>query len=113
TLVPDDAWFNVLHLSGPRIHFGLVSALRSHAVSWSVHEPGNPSLAEGRGRAGRAVMGGIDQVHTLVEGTPEEVLEETRAAVSSTDGVGLLLAPGCSVPPEAPEENLRAITLRN
>jgi len=111
--IPNDAWFNVLHLCGPRIHFGLVSALRSHAVSWSVHEPGNPSLAEGRSRSGRAVMGGIDQIHTLVEGTPEAVLEETRAAVSSTDGVGLLLAPGCSVPPEAPKENLRAVTLRN
>jgi uroporphyrinogen decarboxylase len=111
--VPGDAWFNVLHLCGPRINFGLVPALRSHAVSWSVHEPGNPSLAAGRAQTGRAVMGGIDQVRTLVEGTPEAVLEETSAAVSSTDGVGLLLAPGCSVPPEAPEANLRAVTLQS
>jgi uroporphyrinogen decarboxylase len=109
--VPREAWFNVLHLCGPRIHFELASPLSSHAVSWSVHEPGNPSLAEGRGLAARAVMGGIDQAHTLVDGTPEAVREEAGAAVSSTDGVGLLLAPGCSVPPEAPEANLRAVTL--
>ncbi|MEW6059082.1 MAG: uroporphyrinogen decarboxylase family protein [Actinomycetota bacterium] len=111
--VPGGAWFNVLHLCGPRIHFELASALRSHALSWSVHEPGNPSLAEGRDRTGRAAMGGIDQARTLVEGTPEDVLKEVRAAISSTGGRGLLLAPGCSVPPGAPEENLRALTRRS
>jgi uroporphyrinogen decarboxylase len=109
---PANAWFNVLHLCGPRINFELASSLSSHAVSWSVHEPGNPSLAEGRDLAGRAVMGGIDQARTLVDGTPEAVSGEVRAAVSSTEGVGLLVAPGCSVPPEAPQENLQAVTSR-
>jgi uroporphyrinogen decarboxylase len=106
--VPEGGWFNVLHLCGPRQHFELASMLDAHAVSWSVHEPGNPSLAEGRARSGRAVMGGID-LDTLVRGTPQDVLEQGRGAVSSTDGTGFLLAPGCSVPPEAPEENLRAV----
>jgi len=106
--VPGDAWFNVLHLCGPRQRFALASELETHAVSWSIHEPGNPSLTEGRAASGRAVMGGIDQAATLTRGTPEEVLEQGRAAVSSTDGAGFLLAPGCSVPPDAPEENLRA-----
>lgn len=108
--LPEDAWFTVVHLCGPRIHFEVASALDTHAVSWSVHEPGNPSLAEGRARSGRAVMGGLDQTGTLVRGSPEAVIGEARAAVSSTDGAGLLLAPGCSVPPEAPEANLRAVT---
>ena len=108
--VPEGAWFNVLHLCGPRLRFELASALDVQAVSWSIHEPGNPSLAEGRARSGRAVMGGLDQARTLVRGSPEEVLEEGRAAVTGTEGVGLLLAPGCSIPPEAPEANLRAIT---
>jgi uroporphyrinogen decarboxylase len=107
--VPGAAWFNVLHLCGPRVHFELASALGVQAVSWSVHEPGNPSLAEGCTRSGRAAMGGLDQAGTLVRGSPEAVLEQARAAVSSTDGTGSLLAPGCSVPPRAPEENLRAI----
>jgi uroporphyrinogen decarboxylase len=108
--LPGEAWFNVLHLCGPRIHFELASALDANAVSWSVHEPGNPSLAEGRARSGRAVMGGLDHTGALVRGAPEEVLAQAREAVSSTQGAGLLLAPGCSVPPEAPEENLRAVT---
>ncbi|HEU4355980.1 MAG TPA: uroporphyrinogen decarboxylase family protein [Actinomycetota bacterium] len=106
--VPAEAWCNVLHLCGPRQHLELASELETHAISWSIHEPGNPSLAEGRARSGRAVMGGVD-LRTLVDGEPEAVRQQARAAVASTEGTGLLLAPGCSVPPSAPEENLRAM----
>ena len=81
-------------------------------TSWSIHEPGNPTLAEGRARTGRAVMGGLDHGGTLVNGTPEAVRAEREAAISGTGGAGLLLAPGCSVPPEAPEANLREVTRR-
>jgi uroporphyrinogen decarboxylase len=108
--VPNEAWFNVLHLCGARLHFEIASELRARAVSWSIHEPGNPSLVEGLERSGRAVMGGLDQTRTLLHGTPEDVAEQARGAVAATGGAGLLLAPGCSVPPEAPEGNLRAVT---
>jgi uroporphyrinogen decarboxylase len=106
--LPSSSWFDVLHLCGPRIHVELATALASRAVSWSVHEPGTPSLAEGRTRIGRAVMGGVDHQGTLVRGTPEAVAEQVRAAIRDTGGAGLILAPGCSVPPDAPVENLRA-----
>ncbi len=53
-------------------------------------------------------MGGVDHEGTLVRGTPEAVGEEVRAAIAGTGGAGLILAPGCSVPPEAPAANLRA-----
>lgn len=110
--LPADAWFDVLHLCGPRIHFDLALELGLPVVSWSIHEPGNPPLADGRARSGRAVMGGIDHTGTMVRGSPTDVLAEATAAVAATGGAGLLLAPGCSVPPEAPDENLRALTSR-
>jgi len=108
--VPDSAWLNVLHLCGPRLSFGLAADLPSHVVSWSVHQPGNPSLAEGRSMAVRPVMGGIDHEGTMVSGSPSEVGAERAAAIADVDGVELIVAPGCSVPPEAPEANLRAVT---
>jgi uroporphyrinogen decarboxylase len=55
-------------------------------------------------------MGGLDHNRTMVEGTPAGVLAERTAAVESTGGRGVLVAPGCSVPPEAPEPNLHAVT---
>jgi uroporphyrinogen decarboxylase len=107
--IPGRAWFDVLHLCGPRQRFELAHRLDLPVVSWSVHEPGNPSLTEGSGLAARAAMGGMDHVSTLVRGTPEEVAAQAREAASSTGGAGVIVAPGCSVPPAAPEENVRAI----
>ncbi|HEY7282825.1 MAG TPA: uroporphyrinogen decarboxylase family protein [Actinomycetota bacterium] len=104
------AWLNVLHLCGPRLSFELADDLPSHVVSWSSHQPGNPALADGRSLAGRAVMGGLDHEGALVRGTPAEVRAERDAAIEAAGGVGLVVAPGCSVPPEAPEENLREVT---
>jgi uroporphyrinogen decarboxylase len=106
---PPTAWFNIAHLCGPRLNFDLAPRLGLQAVSWSVHDPGNPSLAEGRDRSGLAAMGGLGQKTTLVNATPEEVIAEGRSALAGTDGCGVILAPGCSVAVEAPDQNLAAV----
>ena len=107
--LPRSGWFNVLHLCGSNLNFGLSRDLPSQAVSWSVHNQGNPSLAEGREIAGRAVMGGLSQRATLVYGPPAKIKAEARRAVEETGGIGLLLAPGCSVPPRVRDVNLQAM----
>jgi uroporphyrinogen decarboxylase len=107
--MPRSAWFNVLHLCGSNLSFRLARELPSHAVSWSVHNQGNPSLVEGRDIAGRAVMGGLSQRSTLVYGPPPKIEAEARQAIEETGGRGLLLAPGCSVPPRVRESNLEAM----
>jgi len=107
--MPEAAWFNVLHLCGSNLNFTLARDLPTHAVSWSVHNQGNPSLAQGRDMAARAVMGGLSQRATLVYGPPSKVRAEAERAVEETGGRGLLLAPGCSVPPRVRDVNLEAI----
>jgi uroporphyrinogen decarboxylase len=104
-----DAWFNAVHLCGSNLHFGLAPDLPAQALSWSVHNQGNPSLVEGRTRSGRPVMGGLGQRSSLLYGPPTEVEAEARRAVAETGGRGLLLAPGCSVPPRARDVNLAAM----
>jgi len=107
--LPESAWFNVLHLCGSNLNFSLARDLPSHAVSWSIHNQGNPSLSEGRDIARRAVMGGLSQRSALVYGPPPRIEEEVRAAIRETGGRGLLLAPGCSVPPRVRSVNLEAM----
>ena len=97
--LPGQAWFNVLHLCGSNLNFALARDLPAQVVSWSIHNQGNPSLREGRDLAGRAVMGGLSQRSTLVYGP----------AVEDTGGRGLLVAPGCSVPPRVRDANLAAV----
>ena len=107
--LPREAWFNVVHLCGSKLNFGLSRDLPAQVVSWSIHNLGNPSLVEGRTISGRAVMGGLGQRASLLYGPPSEVESEARRAVAETGGRGLLLAPGCSVPPRARDINLAAI----
>jgi uroporphyrinogen decarboxylase len=107
--LPPEAWFNVLHLCGSRLNFDLAKELPVQAVSWSIHNRGNPGLAEGRARSGRAVMGGVGQRTPLARDAAERIAAEVRAAIADTGGEGLLIAPGCSVPPWANEPALRSI----
>jgi uroporphyrinogen decarboxylase len=107
--LPSEAWFNAVHLCGSNLNFGLARDLPAQVVSWSIHNQGNLSLAEGRTISGRAVMGGLGQRASLLYGPPLEVEAEARRAVAETGGRGLLLAPGCSVPPRARDINLAAM----
>lgn len=107
--LPNAAWFNVVHLCGSNLHFGLSRELPAQAISWSVHNQGNPTLAEGRKISGKPVMGGLGQRSTLLYGPPPEIEAEVRRAVGETGGRGLLVAPGCSVPPRARDANLAAM----
>src|SRR5207302_2025412 len=109
--LPGSAWFNVLHLCRGQLHFDIARRLPVQAVSWSVQDAGNPSLAEGRKLSGKAVMGGLGQRTPLHRGTPEEVTKEAREALHETAGTGLLLAPGCAVPPGARQANLVAMMM--
>jgi uroporphyrinogen-III decarboxylase len=54
-------------------------------------------------------MGGISQDGALQAPGPEAVLAEYRAALAETAGRRWLVAPGCSIPPDTPAENLRAV----
>jgi uroporphyrinogen decarboxylase len=107
--LPREGWFNVLHLCGSNLNFGLAGDLPAQAVSWSIHNQGNPSLREGREIAGRAVMGGLSQRVALVYGPASKIEDEVRAAIEDTGGRGLIVAPGCSVPPRVRDANLAAV----
>jgi uroporphyrinogen decarboxylase len=107
--LPAAAWFNVVHFCGSNLNFDLAREMPAQVISWSIHNQGNPSLAEGRKLVDRAVMGGLGQRASLLYGPPLEVEAEARRAVAETGGRGLLLAPGCSVPPRAKDINLAAM----
>jgi len=101
--------FTILHNCGEHIHFDLLAAYPVHAISWDTTAEGNPNLREGMMSSGKAVMGGISEKTTLVNGTPKEVQQEIQAVLDLTGGRHLLLAPGCAVKPEAPSRNVEAV----
>jgi uroporphyrinogen decarboxylase len=99
--------FNVLHVCGAGVLFDEFVDYPVQAVSWALAE-GNPSLADGRRRSGRAVVGGLPAKPQIATLTPEAVAARARAAIGDMDGRGLLLGPDCSINPDTPEALLRA-----
>jgi uroporphyrinogen decarboxylase len=99
----------IVHLCGAELHFDLARESRADAISWATAERGNPSLAEGRELCGLAVVGGVAEVSALVDGSPSDVRRAVRTAIDETGGRGVVVAPGCSVPPAAASANLAAM----
>ena len=95
----EGAWFNMLHLCGPKVNASLVEALRPSCVNWSIHDAGNPGLADMRDGHRIAVAGGLHRDKPIRTGTVEEVRREAAHAIRETSGRGHLLTPGCSVSP--------------
>jgi len=99
--------FNVLHVCGSGVLFDEFVDYPVQAISWAQAE-GNPSLADGRRRSGRAVMGGLPAKPVIATLTPDAVADRARAAVREMDGRALLLGPDCSINPETPDALLQA-----
>jgi len=56
------------------------------------------------------VLGVIDPSGIVARGTPEAVVEAARAELAVlAPGGGLILGPGCALPPETPTENIAAL----
>lgn len=101
--------FTILHNSGDRIYFDLLSSYQVQAIHWPAYFEGNPSLQEGRRRSGKAVMGGINEQHLLKGSSASQIQDEIGTVLEQTGGDGLLLAPGKPLLPDTPTKSLDAI----
>jgi uroporphyrinogen decarboxylase len=99
--------FNVLHVCRSHNMLWKLMDYPAHAVNWATTDSTNPTLGDIWHRTHRPVIGGIDHVGTLCQGTPEAVGAEVRSAVAQTRQ-GLIIGPGCSIAPHTPEPNVRA-----
>jgi uroporphyrinogen decarboxylase len=103
----EGAPFNILHVCRSHNMLWKLMDYPAQAVNWATADPTNPDIGEVWQRGHRPVIGGVDHIGTLRQGTPEAVAAEVRSAVGQTRE-GLLIGPGCSISPQTPEANLRA-----
>jgi uroporphyrinogen decarboxylase len=98
--------FNILHICRSHNMLWKLLDYPAQAVNWATTDSTNPRLAEVWQRSHRAVIGGVDHIGTLQGGSPERVKAEIQEAMSQLRE-GLLIGPGCSIPPQTPADNLR------
>ena len=99
--------FNLLHVCGPAAHFDEFADYPVTSFSWAT-VPGNPTLAEGYRKTGRAAVGGFPAKPDIASYTPEALAGRARRAVAEMAGRWLLLGPDCSINPDTPEPLLHA-----
>src|SRR5881296_490036 len=101
--------FTLLHIHGKGIYFDeLVGALSVHAVNWHDRLT-RPRLADAQRRFAGAVVGGLNEGVTLRQGPIEAIVAEVDDAIQQTGGRGVMVAPGCVLPLDVPDEHLEAV----
>jgi len=99
--------FNLLHVCGEGALFDEFLDYPVTAFSWAT-VPGNPTLAEGKHKTGRAVVGGFPGKPEIAGFTGGALAARARSAIAETGGRRLLLGPDCSINPDTPEPLLHA-----
>jgi uroporphyrinogen decarboxylase len=102
------AAFNVLHVCRDNNHLLRLLDYPAAAFHWDARGAGNPTFTDIASRSPRAVMGGVS-VAAMLGGATADVHGEAAKALAETKGARFFLAPGCSLDPETPPENLRAL----
>jgi uroporphyrinogen decarboxylase len=104
-----NGWLNVIHVhadpgqEGDEIYFEDFVDYPVAVMSWSDRLTG-PSLSEALTMTDKCLMGGLAERGPLTHGGETEIENEIMAAVTQTRGRRLILANGCSVPDDTPEE---------
>ena len=68
-----------------------------------------PTLKQMKNQSRMAVFGGIDHNGVLRTGTPDEAKEKVLEAIRSAGLERLVVAPGCVIPIDTPEDNIHAV----
>lgn len=108
-----NGWLNIVHIhadpdqTDDEIHFDMFTDYPVSVLSWSDRVTG-PTLSEALTMTDKCIMGGLWERGALTHGGENELENEIMSAISQTKGHRLILANGCSIPDDTPEQWLYA-----
>ena len=113
--------FNVLHVCGRPVDFAAFARYPVHALNWADRAAG-PSISAAAallgeirpelpaGQAPPVLCAGVDNLHTLPDGRPEDCAREVYDALHQAGDRPFIVAPGCTYDPQrVARENLDAV----
>lgn len=104
-----NGWLNVVHVHADpdqiddQIYFEAFTDYPVEVISWSDRLTG-PDLSEALTLTNKGLMGGLAERGPLTHGSETELENEIMGAVTQTKGRRLILANGCSIPDDTPEQ---------
>jgi uroporphyrinogen decarboxylase len=104
-----EGWLNIVHVhadptqTDDQLYFDIFTDYPVQVMSWSDRLTG-PSLSEAMNMTLKCLMGGLHERGPLTHGDEAAIDNEIMAAVTQTKGRRLILANGCSIPDDNPEE---------
>jgi uroporphyrinogen decarboxylase len=100
---------NILHVCGKALNFQRFAEYPVQAINWADRSAG-PPIADVVGWVQPALCAGLDNLGTMVSGSPEDCARQVADAIAQAGGRPMLIAPGCTFDPLAvPAANLHAI----
>ena len=106
-------WLNIVHVHaepnqvGDQIYFDAFTDYPVSVMSWSDRLTG-PSLSEAFKLTDKGLMAGLAERGPLTHGDATALANEMRTAIAEVNGQRLILANGCSIPDDTPENWLHA-----
>lgn len=100
------AEYLVGHFCGANLNLERFTDYPVHLANWA-YQSNNPSLRQGQAiLGGVSVLGGLDERGALVFGPRQALQREIERALAEMGAEGFMLGAGCTVPNDAPVENL-------
>lgn len=79
-------------------------------INWDSNDPTNLPLDTAMEKLGSFTpVGGVDHQGWLLQSKPDEVAFRIKELIKPYNSSQFIIAPGCSIPPETPMENLQAV----
>jgi uroporphyrinogen decarboxylase len=101
-----EGWLNILHIHADAdLMLDLFLPYPVPVLNWSDRLTGL-SLADVRPRTDKTIMGGLHERGPLTNGSDEQIEAEMRDALAQAGPTRFILANGCSVPDDTPDEAL-------
>ncbi|MCE7744010.1 MAG: hypothetical protein GPJ52_02625 [Candidatus Heimdallarchaeota archaeon] len=101
--------FNVVHIHGDNIMFDLVAEnYKVQALNWH-DQLTAPSIGEAFKKFKGILMGGIEEKQFLLDASNEELMSKLQEVIDSVKGQRVIIAPGCVIPINVPDEKVQAI----
>ena len=103
------AEFNIVHIHGDNIMFDLIAKnYPVQALNWH-DQLTAPTIGEAFKKFKGILMGGIEEKEFLLNVTDEELLAKIQDVIDSVNGQRVIIAPGCVIPINIPDEKVQVI----